>query len=77
MDGQPAGGDESDPHPEVYEALEAGAQIGDPAEAEPHYVEANNAIRELVPMVPIAHGAEAQAARAGIDTHTRPFGASV
>ncbi|MCP4543085.1 MAG: peptide ABC transporter substrate-binding protein, partial [Chloroflexi bacterium] len=66
-----------DPHPEIFEALEAGAQIGDPAAAESHYVEANNAIRELVPMVPIANGAEAQAARAGIDTHTRPFGASV
>jgi ABC-type transport system substrate-binding protein/basic membrane lipoprotein Med (substrate-binding protein (PBP1-ABC) superfamily) len=66
-----------DPHPEIYEPLEAGAQIGDPAAAEAYYVEANNAIRELVPMVPIANGAEAQAARAGIDTHTRPFGASV
>jgi ABC-type transport system substrate-binding protein/basic membrane lipoprotein Med (substrate-binding protein (PBP1-ABC) superfamily) len=66
-----------DPHPEIYEPLEAGAQIGDPAAAEAYYVEANNAIRKLVPMVPIANGAEAQAARAGIDTHTRPFGASV
>jgi ABC-type transport system substrate-binding protein len=66
-----------DPHPEIYEALEAGAQIGDPAKAEAYYIEANNAIRELVPMVPIANGAEAQAARAGIKTHTRPFGASV
>ncbi len=66
-----------DPYPEIYLALEAGAQIGDPAEAEPYYVEANNAIRELVPMVPIANGASAQAALAGVKTHARPFGGVV
>ena len=66
-----------DPHPEIYEPLEVGAQIGDPAAATEYYVEANNAIRELVPMVPIANGASAAAARADIDTHARPFGAIV
>ncbi len=45
-----------DPHPEIYELLEKGGQIADPAEAEAIYVDANNAVRELVPMVPIAHG---------------------
>ena len=54
------------PHPEIYEALAAAAQIADPAAAEPLYVEANNAIRELVPMVPVAHGGSATAYRADV-----------
>jgi peptide/nickel transport system substrate-binding protein len=64
-----------DPYPEIYDALEQAAQLGDPAEAEPLYEQANNAIKELVPMVPIAHGASAQAAQAGITTNAPPFGA--
>jgi peptide/nickel transport system substrate-binding protein len=66
-----------DPHPEIYEPLEEASQIGDAAAAEALYVEANNAIRELVPMVPIAHGTSAQAALAGVQTHARPFGGVV
>ncbi len=66
-----------DPHPEIYEPLETGAQIGDPSVAEQYYIEANNAIRELVPMVPIANGTSAQAALAGVKTHARPFGGVV
>ena len=46
-----------DPFPEIYETLEEASQIGIPADAEALYAEANNAIKELVPMVPIAHGA--------------------
>ncbi len=53
-------------YPEIYTKLEEGAQIADPAEAEAIYVEANNAIRELVPMVPIAHGGSATAYRADV-----------
>ena len=65
-----------DPHPEVYEVLEAASQIGDPAAAESLYVEANNALKELVPMVPIAHGASASATLATVENaHFRPFGA--
>jgi ABC-type transport system substrate-binding protein len=65
-----------DPHPEVYEVLDAASQIGDPAAAEALYVEANNAIRELVPMVPIANGASASATLATVgNAHFRPFGA--
>ncbi|MBU2610639.1 MAG: peptide ABC transporter substrate-binding protein, partial [Chloroflexi bacterium] len=52
--------------PEIYENLIAGGQIADPAEAEPYYVKANNAIRELVPMVVIAHGGSAAAYRADV-----------
>jgi peptide/nickel transport system substrate-binding protein len=50
-----------DAYPEIYQLLQQGAQIGIPAEAEPIYAQANDAIRELVPMVPIAHGGSATA----------------
>jgi ABC-type transport system substrate-binding protein len=62
-------------HPEVYEKLQAAAQIADPAEAESLYVEANNAIRELVPMIPIAHGGSGTAYRADVEgAHASPLG---
>ncbi len=62
------------PHPEIYEALLKGSQIADPKEAESYYVTANNAIRELVPMVPIAHGASANAALKSVkNAHVPPF----
>ena len=56
------------PHPEIYEVLVEAAQIADPGEAEPLYVEANNAIKELVPMVAVAHGGSAAAYRADVTT---------
>jgi ABC-type transport system substrate-binding protein len=64
-----------DPHPEIYELLVEGAQIADPAEAEEIYVQANNLIRELVPMVPVAHGGSATAFRADVEgAHASPLG---
>ncbi|TAK13788.1 MAG: peptide ABC transporter substrate-binding protein [Anaerolineae bacterium] len=64
-------------HPEIYEALEAAAVLADVAAAEPHYVTANNAIRDLVPMIPIAHGASADAALASVTgAYVPPFGAT-
>ncbi len=54
------------PYPEIYEPLEKAATIADPEEARPYYEQANNAIRELVPMIPVAHGAAADAARADV-----------
>ena len=64
------------PFPEIYEVLVEASQIGDPDEAESLYVQANNAIRELIPMVPIAHGASASAALNSVgNAHFRPFGA--
>jgi len=64
-----------DVYPEIYEKLEEGAQIADPEEAEPIYVDANNAIRELVPMVPVAHGGSAVAYRADVlGGHASPLG---
>ncbi len=55
-----------EPFPEIYEVLEEASTIADPEEARPLYEKANNAIRDLVPMVPIAHGAPADAARADV-----------
>jgi len=52
--------------PTYYEPMVQGAQIADPAEAEPFYVEANNAIREFVPMIPVAHGGSGTAYRADV-----------
>ena len=66
-----------DPHPEIYEPLEEAAQIADPAVAAALYEQANNAIKELVPMVPIAHGSAANAARADVEgAYVPPFGAT-
>jgi len=63
-------------HPEIYEVLQQASQIGDEATAEPLYEQANNAIKELVPMVPIAHGSFSGAALATLENaHVRPFGA--
>jgi peptide/nickel transport system substrate-binding protein len=64
-----------DPHPEIYQLLLEASQIADEDEAAPIYAQANNAIRELVPMVPIAHGAAAAAALGSLDNaHHPPFG---
>ena len=66
-----------DPFPEIYEPLQEASSIADPAEAAPIYEEANNAIRDLVPMVPIAHGASANAALEDVaGAYNPPFGAT-
>ena len=63
------------PYPEIYEKLASAAQIADPDEAEPLYVEANNAIRELVPMIPVAHGGSATVFKADVEgAHASPLG---
>ncbi len=65
-----------DAHPEITGPLGEGAATIDEAAAAPIYAEANNAIRELVPMVPIAHGAAADAAVATLEgVNVPPFGA--
>lgn len=65
-----------DAFPEIYEPLIEASTIADVATAAPLYAEANNAIRELVPMVPMAHGASASAALVSLENaHFRPFGA--
>ncbi|MDP8959157.1 MAG: ABC transporter substrate-binding protein [Actinomycetota bacterium] len=63
-------------HPEIYEPLVEASSIADPEEAAPLYEEANNAIKELVPMVPMVWGAAADAALASLEgAHTPNFGA--
>ncbi|MBI3157984.1 MAG: peptide ABC transporter substrate-binding protein [Chloroflexi bacterium] len=64
-------------HPEIYEALQEASSIGDVAAAEPLYADANNAIKDLVPMIPVAHGASADAALASVSgAYVPPFGAT-
>lgn len=64
-----------DPYAEVYEPLQAAAQIADPAVAEPLYVEANNALKETVPMIPVAHGGSATVFQAdATGAHSSPLG---
>lgn len=66
-----------DTHPEIYEPLEEASSIVDPAAAAPLYEQANNAIKELVPMIPVAHGSVAHAAQASLDgAYYPPFGAN-
>lgn len=66
-----------DPFAEIYEPLKEASQLADADAAAPLYEQANNAIRELVPMVPIAHGASADAARADLGgAYVPPFGAT-
>ncbi|HMK09900.1 MAG TPA: ABC transporter substrate-binding protein [Anaerolineales bacterium] len=54
------------PYPEIYEKLQQASAIADPAQAAPLYTDANNAVKDLVPMVPIAHGGSAAAYRADV-----------
>lgn len=63
-------------HPEIFEPLLEASSIADPATAAPLYAEANNAIRELVPMVPVVHGAVVHAATASLGgAYYPPYGA--
>ncbi len=52
--------------PTYTDLLPQAAQIADPAEAAPLYAQINNAIRDYVPMVPVAHGGNAAAYRADV-----------
>lgn len=64
-----------DPYPEIYDILEEASTIADEAVTAPMYEAANNNIKELVPCVPIAHGAPADAARADVKgAHTAVLG---
>ncbi|UCC86005.1 MAG: hypothetical protein JSV81_14230, partial [Anaerolineales bacterium] len=64
-----------DPFPEIYEVLEEASTIADEATAAPLYEQANNEIRELMPMIPVAHGAPADAALADVEyAHTSVLG---
>lgn len=53
-------------HQEITDALTAAAQSADPEERLEYYTIANTALRDLAPMVPIAHGGNGAAFQAGI-----------
>ncbi len=53
--------------PEIYEPIQKGAQIADPVKAEPFYTEANNAIREFAPTIPMIHAVSAAAYKADVE----------
>jgi ABC-type transport system substrate-binding protein len=61
--------------PEITDALQQGARLAAPEDRYPFYVQANTAIRDLVPMVPIAHGGSGVAYKGSIaNAHTSPLG---
>lgn len=65
-----------EPHPEVYEPLYTASSMSDLAEAAPYYEAANNALKELVPMIPVVHSATANAALVSVENaNNPPFGA--
>ncbi|MCI0710327.1 MAG: ABC transporter substrate-binding protein [Chloroflexi bacterium] len=64
-----------DKHEAVTTPLSAAAQLSDPAARLELYVEANTAIKDLVPMIPIAHGASATAFKTTVQgAHASPLG---
>jgi ABC-type transport system substrate-binding protein len=64
-----------DHHDSITAPLGEAAQLSDPAARLDLYVEANTAIRELVPMIPVAHGASATAFGADVEgAHASPLG---
>lgn len=66
-----------DAHASIFDNLAAAASISSVAEAASYYEAANNAIKELVPMIPIVHGASADAALATLEgAYVPPFGAT-
>jgi len=64
-----------DKHPEITEPLARAASLADPAERLAIYREANQALKDLVPMIPVAHGASATAFKATVEgAHASPLG---
>ncbi len=64
-----------DKFPEITEPLQKAASIADPAERLVYYRQANQAIKDLVPMIPVAHGASATAFKATVEgAHASPLG---
>jgi ABC-type transport system substrate-binding protein len=64
-----------DKFPEITDPITRAAALADPAERYPIYVEANQAIKDLVPMIPVSHGASATAFKATAEgAHSSPLG---
>jgi len=61
--------------PDIWDALSRGAALADPAERLPIYAEANELIKEHVPMIPVAHGGSGVAYQASCEgAHASPLG---
>ena len=64
-----------EPYPEIYEPLLTASQTADASLAQTLYEEANNAIRQLVPMIPVAHAGAAFGAVASVNgSYAPPWG---
>jgi ABC-type transport system substrate-binding protein len=64
-----------DPYQAIYTPLKTASESADGSVAQPLYEEANNAIKDLVPMVPIAHAGSAFGATAAADgAYAPPWG---
>jgi ABC-type transport system substrate-binding protein len=60
---------------DITEALAKGAQLASDDERKPFYETANNAIKQHVPMIPVAHGGSAVAYKASIEgAQANPLG---
>jgi ABC-type transport system substrate-binding protein len=54
------------PYDDLVTEIRAAAQLGDPAERQKHYDQVNALVKQHVPMIPIAHGATANAVKASV-----------
>jgi peptide/nickel transport system substrate-binding protein len=54
------------PYPDITAAIQQGAQTGDPAARQKAYDTVNQLLLQHVPMVPVAHGAQADAFKASV-----------
>jgi peptide/nickel transport system substrate-binding protein len=60
---------------DITSAIDSGAQLASDADREPFYIDANNAIRTHVPMIPVAHGGSALAFKSSVTgAHASPLG---
>jgi len=61
---------------DIVDPIEQGAQLASEEDRAPHYEAANNAIKQHVPMIPVAHGGSAVAYKAGLEgnPHASPLG---
>jgi ABC-type transport system substrate-binding protein len=59
---------------DIVAAIRAGGSTADSAERQAHYDEANNLLKEHVPMIPMAHGGSATAFQANVEgAHSSPL----
>jgi peptide/nickel transport system substrate-binding protein len=62
-------------YPDLVTEIKAAAQLSDPAARQQHYDKVNQLVKDLVPMIPVAHGASAVAFKASVNNaHTSPLG---